>query len=260
MVVSRRHPDVLWVHNDSGNAAQLFALSTDGTLLGVYHFRGVHAVDWEDAALGRGPDPGTDYIYVADIGDNARVRSSVQIYRVPEPRVDRNVRPVEIDLTSVVALELEYEDGPHNAETLLSDPLTGDLYIGTKDSKDGVMQLFRYRFPHEQGVRSTLREVARYRFEGASSSDRLPTAGDISSDGRVIIVRTYNRAMLWKRDDGASVADAFAGTPCPVPIASERQGEALAFAPGRLAYLTLGEFAFQPIYRFDVITPTVPSH
>ena len=112
--------------------------------------------------------------------------------------------------------------------------------------------MFRYSFPHREGMRAVLKQVAQYRFQGPSSSERLATSGDISPDGRAIIVRTYTRAMLWERKAGTSVADAFAaGEPCPVPLAQERQGETLAIAPDGRSYFTLGEFAFQPIYRFN---------
>ena len=52
--------------------------------------------------------------------------------------------------------------------------------------------------------------------------------------------------------------NALAATPCPVPIASERQGESLAFSPDGRAYFTVGEFVFRPIYRFDLLGGVVP--
>ena len=36
LAVSRKNPGVLWVHNDSGDSARLFAVKEDGTLLGVF--------------------------------------------------------------------------------------------------------------------------------------------------------------------------------------------------------------------------------
>ena len=85
MVASRKNPGVLWVHNDSGDSARVFALSYHGDLLASYNLTGASAVDWEDMALGPGPDPGKEYLYLADIGDNRRKRSFVTIYRIPEP-------------------------------------------------------------------------------------------------------------------------------------------------------------------------------
>ena len=57
-------------------------------------------------------------------------------------------------------------------------------------------------------------------------------------------------AFLWPRTEGQSVADAFAGTPCPIPIVDEPQGETLAFTADGGAYQTVSESTFQPVYRF----------
>ena len=42
---------------------------------------GARVQDWEDVAAG--PCPGGNCLYVADIGDNRRVRDSVEVLRVP---------------------------------------------------------------------------------------------------------------------------------------------------------------------------------
>ena len=54
---------------------------------------GATAVDWEDIAAGPGPVSGVAYLYLADIGDNAKARTSVQVYRVREPLVNPSVAP-----------------------------------------------------------------------------------------------------------------------------------------------------------------------
>ncbi|NLT76895.1 MAG: hypothetical protein GXX98_10255, partial [Planctomycetes bacterium] len=57
LVASRKNPGVLWVHNDSGDTARVFAIDTRGNLLGVCSVTGAKARDWEDIAIGPGPDP-----------------------------------------------------------------------------------------------------------------------------------------------------------------------------------------------------------
>ena len=71
VVASRVHTPDLWVHNDSGGEPAVYAITPDGALLGAYTIDGATNVDWEDIAVGPGPQPGTSYLYVADIGDNA---------------------------------------------------------------------------------------------------------------------------------------------------------------------------------------------
>jgi hypothetical protein len=58
------------------------------------------------------------------------------------------------------------------------------------------------------------------------------TGGDMSADGSVVAVRTYEVVYLWPRDAGQTVADALAGEPCEAPVAFEPQGEAVALDPG----------------------------
>src|SRR4051812_26592257 len=50
LAASRTHPDVLWVHNDGGNAARLYAIGKRGSLLATFDIAGVANTDWEDIA------------------------------------------------------------------------------------------------------------------------------------------------------------------------------------------------------------------
>src|SRR5215207_1575918 len=57
VAASRAHPGVLWTHNDSGGAPEVYAVAQDGADLGTYAVDGARATDWEDIAVGPGPDP-----------------------------------------------------------------------------------------------------------------------------------------------------------------------------------------------------------
>src|SRR4051812_49239849 len=70
IAASRLNPNVLWTHNDSGNPAQIFAMTSTGATLGSYTLTGAGNTDWEDISIGPGPLANTQYIYVADTGDN----------------------------------------------------------------------------------------------------------------------------------------------------------------------------------------------
>ena len=79
---------IWWVHNDGPNSAQpvpasVYALDTRGKITATLDLTGATNVDWEDIdAVTIG---GTDYLWVADVGDNSKVRPNVQLYRVAEP-------------------------------------------------------------------------------------------------------------------------------------------------------------------------------
>ena len=250
IVGGRRNPGTLWLHNDSGAGPRIYALSTSGTLQASYDLAGAGAQDWEDIAMGPGPIADRSYLYIGDIGDNALERPQVHIYRVEEPDVSAGSPSMPSMLTGVERFTLVYPDRAHNAETLLVDPLSGDVYIVVK-SNDGVSPVFRAAAPLSTAAPITLSSVAVLRFGTAPLvGGRTTTAGDISSRGDEIAIRTYDAAYLWHRPPGMTVADALAGTPCALPLRLELQGEALGFSSDGSAYFTVSEGNNQPIYTF----------
>ena len=243
VVESRRARDVLWLHNDSGDTARLFAVTTAGVGLGVFTLDAPRPVDWEDVAVGPGPEAGQSYLYIGDIGDNLRVRETLRVYRVAEPVVDGR----DASIGGVEVFQLVYPDGPHDCETLMVDPRSGDVFLVVK-SADGVSPVFRARAPLHEGA-NALEEVARLTF-GAEPlpGGTLTTGGDISASGDAVIIRTYGSAYLWRRGPGGSVAEALATPPCRLPLAREPQGEAIGFAADGRGFFTVSEQAEQPIY------------
>ncbi len=265
VAASRENADVLWVHNDSGDSARIYAMSIQGRHLGVYDLLGASATDWEDIAIGPGPVEGQDYVYAGDIGDNARQRPSVTVYRVAEPSVSATQDPVTVDLDDVDALPMQYP-GPEvfDCEALLVDPVSGDIFLVTKDrAGEGVAHVFRNPAPHTPGVMVTLELV---------DSIPLPsqvTGGDVHSSGDGVLLRLYYQGYYWARVTGTNLWEAFSGTACTVPLATEPQGEAVAFAPlppqswgerggaDGLGYFTISEGAHQPVHFYEQDTSTV---
>ena len=231
LAASRRNRGVLWTHNDSGARDQLYALSTDGRHLGAYHATGAGWRDWEDMALGPGPSPGVDYLYVGDIGDNFASQELKRVYRVPEPQVDTTQTPVTVYLGGVETIIFRYPDGPRNAETLMIDNRTGDIYVVTKGAEADV-----YCLPYPQ---STVDTVA------AERVGTLPiasvTAGDISACGSEILLKTYTSIYYWPRGREESIWEALTRNRRSVPYWPEPQGEALAWAVDGSGFYTLSE-------------------
>lgn len=244
LVASRARPGVLWAHNDSGDEPRVFALGVRGEDLGVFSLSGAAAVDWEGIALGPGPEPGRDYLYLGDIGDNLARREHVTIYRVAEPAADSSST-----LTDVIALTFRYPDGAHNAEALLSDPITGDLLIVTK----GVLssRIYRAAAPHSaQAPGAEPRELS-YEGDVTGVAMHLVTAGDVSPAGDEVLLRTYSAIKRYRRGPGMTVAAALMTEPCELPTARESQGETVAFSADGQAYFTVSEGERPPLHRFD---------
>lgn len=233
IVASRTHPGVLWVHNDSGDRARIFAIRETGEVVAEVRVARARAFDWEDIAIGPGPDAGRSYLYVADTGDNLRIRRTVQVYRFPEPdAVDGAV--------SADRISFRYPDGrAHDVESMFVDPRSGDLYVVAKTEAAAVV----YRAAREvvAGGGGMLEQVA------TIPTDRLTTGATITADGSAIAVRTYKHVYVWRRGDGQAIADAFAAP--PVVIASP-PAEAITFTSDGSALITVNEGVGQPIYRF----------
>jgi hypothetical protein len=255
IAASRRVDGVWWIHNDSGDVARVFAVTTTGQTLGEYALSGAAAVDWEDVAAGPGPSAGVSYLYVGDIGDNANARASVQVYRVEEPLVDP-AAPLDSPgtLSGVATLTLRYPDGAHDAEALLVDPTNGELFVVTKDLVGGVAQVYRAPANLVAGSTTWLTKVATVSL-GAWQG---VTAADVTPAGDVVALRTYLGVFLYQRTAGTPLAQAFSQTMCAgaappfgsASSASEPQGEALGFARDGRGYVTVSEGAHVPLHRF----------
>jgi len=253
MVASRKNADVLWVHNDSGDMARLFAINSEAKLLGVCAVTGARARDWEDIAIGPGPKAGRHYLYIGDIGDNRARHACIRIYRVAEPEVTSSQPFGKMRIGPAETIELTYPDGPRDAETLLLDPQTQDIYIISK------RELFNtvYRVPYPQSTTSpTVMERV------AALPWGFAVAGDVSPDGRRIIVRSPHNASLWRRPEGQPLWRAFREKSVGIPLMSEPQGEAISFDGKGQGYFTLSERGNPSLYYFAPALsdrPVIPS-
>lgn len=251
LAVSRQHPGVLWLHNDSGDLPRIYAINQGGATLGTYTLAGATHIDWEDMAIGPGPQPGVTYLYVGDIGDNPNTRPEICVYRVPEPVASATQQPVVATLTDVETITLKYPDGPRDAETLMVDT-NGDLYIVSK-RVTAKGRVYRAAFPQPTTGVSMLEFVAELPW-GSVSGEGGATGGDIAPDGSAVAIRRYAfnspKATLWLRPAGTPLAAVFAQPGCSIPIALDLQGETLAFDGFGLGYFTISEGRAPAVYRY----------
>lgn len=255
---SRAHPGVLYAHNDSGDVARFFALDSSGKTLGEYVLQGLSANDWEDIAIGPGRSGG-DELYFADIGDNSVTdsnvapRAEIQVVRVREPEVSLTQARVQQSLNGWERIRMSYPDRPHDAEALLVDPNGSDLWILTKET-NGRSEIFSAPAASPAETRVVLKSVGEVWLRGCGSGSQV-TAADISSDGTLVLVRTYQAVLLWERPARTSLPDALSKPPWMLRAPNEVQGEGITFSADRKAWLTLGEGAGAPIFRAPASCP-----
>lgn len=249
IVASRQNPGVLWVHNDSGDSARVFAISEKGEFLGTCEIAGATARDWEDIAVGPGPDPNRQYLYIGDIGDNLARYPDVMVYRVLEPKIDPATPFGVMTIGPADVFRFTYPGGPRDAETLLVDPLTRDLYILSK--RDFFSKVYHAPYPQSTIRGTELKQVATLPWGFA-------VAGDVSPDGRRVIIRGMFNASLWNRTLDQPLWHAFAGRQIPLPLMPETQGEGICFDARGQGYFTIGEMLNPPLHFFGPADPNTP--
>ena len=205
LALSRRHPAVLWTHNDSGGGPELYAVGPDGRTLATLTLAGAEARDWEALAPGR-DDRGRPALLVGDIGDNQDLWPEVAVYRVTEPARLRDAT------VPAVRYRLRYADGPRDAEALLVDPRSNRLYVATKSSDGGGLYRAPARLRTDQV--NVLHRVARV--------PRVVTDGSFAPDGRSFVLRDYQSAYVYTTP-GHRVGE--------LPLPPQYQGESLTVSP-----------------------------
>ncbi len=239
LAASRRHAGVYYAHNDDPGAGALFAIERDGTLLARLPLAGSTVADLEDVAVGPCGPGGPSCVYAADIGDNLRTRAEVVIWSAPEPAaLDSSPLPAQ-------PLRARYPDGPHDAEALVADPRTGELYVITKEpSSLGVV--FRLPQATDGGV-STLERVAE--LADPRGEDLLTTAADLHPSGERLLLRTYGRVWELRAPGALTVGELLLAQPVEVTGAPQQQAEAVAYLADGGGYLLGSEGSQAPLYE-----------
>ena len=207
LAFSQVHDNVIWTHNDSGDGPRIYALdSRSCKVLATVRIAGVPGQDIEAIAAGVN-QKGQHVLYVGDIGDNTGQRSSVSIYEVKEPEQlkDQTVRAVRY--------EVRY-DKPQDAEALLADPGTAQLWIITKDLLSGSV----WKMP------SPMRRDKTVPLERVGDEQSFVTDAAVSPDGSRYAVRDYTEVRIYEGLPNGRLIVRF-------PLPDEVQGEAVTWTP-----------------------------
>ena len=240
---SKINPELIWVHNDSGDMARVYAIGLDGSYLGVLRLPGIIARDWEDMSLGPGPEDDTDYIYIGDIGDNFSKKNKKRIYRFKEPKlyIDSLSIPFNIKINNVDKITFTYPENKSDSETLMIDPLTRDIHIITKRESSPYI----YTLPYPQSTSATI--VADFTGNLTISpkqpylmSDMI-VAGDISRDGSMILIKTYYQIILINRDPELPFSSIIKEEQTALDYIIEPQGESTCWSWDQSGYFTISE-------------------
>lgn len=255
LAASRRHRNVLWLHDDGGNPARLFAIDPQGQRHATFRIEGVPKTDWEDIAAFE--LDGRRYLLIADVGDNGGLRKSLQLHVVEEPARLSNAR-----LRPAWSIAFRWPDGPRDCEAVAVDARSGSVLLVSK--KRQPPELFEVPLrPSGARVQTARRlgALAGIPQVDAATRERWPrrarlysqvTAADLSPDGHTLAVMTYRYLLLYPRAARESWADATARRPRIRSLPALPQPEALGWSADGGSLFATGEFIPAPLYR---ITP-----
>lgn len=231
----------IYIHNDSGDTSRFFLISEDGTLKATYTFK-ASVLDCEDMAVGI--YNGKSYVYIGDIGDNAARRPYVTIYRIEEPKLQKDTK------VTAIPLHLKYPDGPRDAETLMIDPIEKLLYIVSK--REDSVKVYTTPLAYKKGDTVTLTPKATLYFKGAKKDSKWITGGSISADGSQVLIKTYSKVYYWQRKGEESISQLLTTPPRELLYKKEQQGEAIGFTTDGTGFYTISEGEHAPIYYYKI--------
>lgn len=229
LACSRVTPGYLWCQGDDSYYVK--AMKPDGTFVSSIKVAKSYR-DWEDLCGGVYND--TNYLFVGIFGDNGlSYKDKYYIYYFKEPEIVEGNITVDVD-----TIHFGYPDGvAHNAETLMFDNVEKVLYIVDKyDSEDAMGVVYSLPFRTDYEGMQVLKEECKL---GNGKNFMNPTGGDISPDGKYIIVKNEPFMLIWTREEGESVGETMARRPMQVDAyRKEMQGEAIAWLDSTLFYTT----------------------
>ena len=223
---SKLNAGYLWLHEDSGNPPQIGLLKWDGNFLKKIYLKGAVNRDWEDMALATGPIANTNYLYIADIGDNNEQLNEYFIYRFTEPSAKTDT------VYNYDKIIFQYPDGSHDAEAILVDNSTKDIFIITK--RDAQSKIYKLQYPQKLTTVNTASFVTNLSFTGVVSAAASP-------DGKELILKTYTSIYYWQVNSGQNIEQTLQKTPKHLPYKIEPQGEAIAFKNDNTGFIALSE-------------------
>ncbi|SMC80963.1 hypothetical protein SAMN02746065_11116 [Desulfocicer vacuolatum DSM 3385] len=271
MAISHRRNNLLWVLNDSGNDAVIYALSNKGEERGKVALTGVKNIDWEDMASFKWKN--TPYLLIADTGDNKGKRKNRTLYIIEEPVVTPNgIFPKTARVRWQI--KFQYEDGPRDCEAVTVDISSEQCLVLSK--RDNPPQLYTLPLfpPPGQGI-VTAKKIARVSTIPQPDADDMiqpygqnrsqPTALEITQDGEYLIILTYKHAYLYSKKNHRTWMSCLADNPDiihlpPVGFGLLLQREAMCLSlDERWLYIT-SEKLPAPLYRLEMmLEPSSPS-
>jgi len=192
LVKSRKYRGVYWVHNDSGNPARIYSITSKGKIISPgkrKKYMGVNIIgsaniDWEDITTDNNGN-----LIIADSGNNLNNRKNLCLYIIKEPN------PFKSQTVKIIKKIPFYYPEQANSSLKNFDAeaifhAQGKIYILTKHRSDRNTSLYRFDYLNPK-KKNTLTLISRLTINGQV------TGADASYRGDRLAVLTYNAVWLF---------------------------------------------------------------
>jgi hypothetical protein len=192
LLVSKKYPNILWSHNDSGDKARLYALDSKTLkLVKKIKIKKADNIDWEDITYHKGN------IVIGDFGNNKNKRKDLTLYTIkePNPYTDKKAKVIKTQ-TFIFSDQKTSRLKRKNFDCEAMFSFNDELYLLTKHRADNNTTLY-----HLKG--SCAEKIVSFPL------DRRVTGAD--SDGKQIVILTYGSLYLFepKKIDSNFFKDGF---------------------------------------------------
>ena len=268
-------PNVFWTHNDSGDKAEIFALDSTGKTLATFIVKEAKNDDWEDIAAFKDRS-GECFLFIGDIGNNALTRGEFAIYRVREPNVagqaadekeNKPAAPLAVleeskklkrggepltaperkiaETETAETIKFEYSDARHDAETLMVNPQTGDIYVVTK-SLVGAAAVYKLAANQINPKINRLEKIGDIAVPAVPNG--FITGGDIAPDGKRAVLCDYFGGYEYVLPENSkNFDDIWKAAPVKIELGDRTQGEAVGYSADGKAIFATSEKSGSPI-------------
>ncbi|MCQ2347841.1 MAG: hypothetical protein MJZ65_01480 [Paludibacteraceae bacterium] len=247
MACSRTTPGYLWIHGDENiDFTGITAINPDGTKVMTLTFNSgtTSRDDWEDICTGVYNNK--NYVFVGAFGDNdGKFKDNYIIYYFEEPTITSGSKSIAVNY-----IKFGYPDNKaHNTETLMYDNIEQMFYVVDK-IKGGVCTLYKLPFATNYGT--SVQKLTKVQELGQSGDNfDYCTAGDITPDGKWMIIKNKPFALIWERQGNESITATVARAPKQIAAyKEEKQGESVAWLDSLTFYTTSDQDTDVPIYKY----------
>ncbi|MBT3983025.1 MAG: hypothetical protein HOE90_16845 [Bacteriovoracaceae bacterium] len=207
---SKAKPGFLYHINDHGDGNKVFITNQKGKKTKVINISGKNFKDQEDLATG--PCPGGSCLFIADTGNNALKRKVLNIIILKETSELVDLKKDSETVAPLGVIKFKYpKKGRHDSETLMVHP-NGDIYIVTKveNAKRTYLPSQIYRIKkkvwHDYIAKAPATAKKKKKkikpelvgyvnlpefYNPKKPRNHLITSGDISPDGKKVLLLTY---------------------------------------------------------------------